>query len=440
MFVRLTAMSPIDPARFTAHLRHLTETIGVRLAGQPGEKLAGDYLARQFAAVGARVSVEAFPVQSRAVTEQQLQVFHDGTWHDAGCSLFSNTPGTDGAWREAPLEFFDAQTGYQQEDLPRILGSKVVLHLGTHIESPDHYRRLVEARPAAVLMVDARFPGPTALADAIFPHYTRQFGAVTTLNVAYLEAWRWRERDATRARWRVVGGPQPAESANIVAELPGREPAAGIVYLGAHHDTQADSVGADDNAAASAGLVEIARVLAPLPRRRSIRLVSFGAEEQLSVGSAAYVRRHRAELEAEGGCMLNLDSFGSLLGWNVLNGVVPPALEPRLAAHFARHGQRFRRDPSALPYFDHFPFLAAGVPGVTLIRYNCTAGRFFHHRPDDTLDRLDVPLMAAALGAFTTLADELANVEPAAFPRSVPSSDLPAIQAHWQGLFGGWEG
>ena len=40
----------------------------------------------------------------------------------------------------------------------------------------------------------------------------------------------------------------PAKSQNVIAELPGSREDAGVLYLGAHHDTQADSVGADDNA------------------------------------------------------------------------------------------------------------------------------------------------------------------------------------------------
>ena len=323
-------MPAINPAALGRHLRHLTEAIGVRLAGQPGEAAAADYVAGEWEKTGARVHQEKFPVQTHDVREQQLQVYHDGAWHDAGGSLFANTPGTAGAWVEAPLVFFEGPTGYQQADLAPGLRGRIVLHLGSHLESREHYRRLVAAGPAGLLMVDVRYPGATPLADAIFPAYAAACGAVPALNVAFLDAWRWRERGATRARFRVVGGPRPAESANVVAELPGTDPAAGVLYLGCHHDTQADSVGADDNGTGTAGLIELARVLAARPRRRTVRLISFGAEEQLSVGSAAYVRRHRAALARDGRCLFNLDSIGSLLGWNTLWGSGPRELDALL--------------------------------------------------------------------------------------------------------------
>ena len=432
-------MQPIEPNRLMRHLRHLTETIGVRLTGTPGEAAAAEYLVQEFTAAGVKVHLEAFPVAARDVREEQLQVFYDGAWHDAGCSAFVNTPGTDGAWREAPLVFFEGPTGYQQADLGAELRGRMVVHLGCHIESRGQYGRLMAAEPAGVLMVDVRYPGAEPRADAIFPAYTRACGAAPTLNVAFLDAWRWRERGATRARLRVAGGMRPAESANVVAELPGSDPAAGLLFIGGHHDTQANSVGADDNGSATAGLLELARVLAPLPRRRTIRLISFGAEEQLSVGSAVYVRRHRAELASHGRCLFNLDSLGSLLGWNTLWGSGPRELDALVPGYFQKHGQQVKREYGVLPYADHFPFVAAGVPALTLMRLNCTVGRFFHHRPDDDLSRVDPRVMAALLGAVADFTADMAGAEKLPFASTIPAGEQAAIAAHWEDLFGGWE-
>ncbi|MCF7688368.1 MAG: M28 family peptidase [Cephaloticoccus sp.] len=431
-------MQPIKPDALKRHLQILTENIGVRLAGLPGEAAAADYLETEFGRLGVAVQRENFPVQAREVSEQELQLFYDGGWHTAGCSLFSNTPGTQGEWIEAPLVFFAGATGYQNPDLATLMRGKIVMHLGCHVESQENYRRLVAADPAGLLMADVRYPGAVALPDAIFPTYAANCGAVTSLNVAYLDAWHWRERGATRARFRVVGGPRLAESSNIVAELPGSDPMAGVIYLGAHHDTQADSVGADDNGTAVAGIIELARVLAPLPRRHTIRLISFGAEEQLSVGSSAYVRRHREELVRDGRFIFNFDSFGSLLGWNTLSGSAPVELDGILQDYFGRHGQFFRRELGVLPYADHFPFNAAGVPGLTLMRLNCAGGRFFHHRPDDDISRLDFDVMTASLNAVAEFTAAMAAKEQLPFAAAIPTDEIAGIEHCWSDLFGGW--
>src|SRR5262249_13579298 len=139
-----------------------------------------------------------------------------------------------------------------------------------------------------LLMVDTRYPGATPLADGMFPAYTAAIGAVPTLNVAHHDAWDWVRHGATDARCRIVGGMASATSQNVVLDLPGTDLANEVLYVGAHHDTQAASPGADDNGSGVIGLLEVARLLRDRPRRRTVRLVSFGAEEQLSVGSASY--------------------------------------------------------------------------------------------------------------------------------------------------------
>ncbi|MFI5355885.1 MAG: M28 family peptidase [Opitutales bacterium] len=436
----VSRLLPIDPRALTRHLRHLTETIGVRPAGRPGEAAAADYMAAEFAALGAVVRREEFPVMARVVRAQELEVYYEGTWHPAACSLLANTPGTNGDWLEGPLAYFAGPTDYQTPDLGTVLRDQVVLHLGTHIESCGHYRRLIEAGPRALVMVDVRYPGDVPLADSIFPAYRQAVGGVPAVNVAYQEAWRWRERGATRVRLRVDGGMQPAVSGNVIADLPGDDPAAGVLFVGGHHDTQADSVGADDNGSATAGLLELARVLAARPRRRTIRLISFGAEEQLSVGSAVHVRRQRAALARDGRLMFNLDSFGSWLGWNTLVANGPPELAAVVRPHFARHGQHLRWTNDIVPFADHFPFVAAGVPGLYLGRQNCTAGRFFHHRPDDDLSRVDVALMASLLAAVGDCLAELATLPELPFPSAIPVDQQAAVAAAWDDLFGGWTG
>jgi len=427
----------VDPMSLEKHLRRLCTAIGVRVAGTMGEEAAAAYIEETFKKAGAEVSVETFPIRSRWVEDQLLEVRIGGIWHTFPCSLFSSSPGTDGRTIEAPLAFFEAPTEYARPDLKHFEG-KAVVHLGCHIESRRAYRKLIEANPAFLMLVDVRYPGDVPLADGLFPSYTKAIGAVPTVNVAYQHAWKWRTQGADAARLRVTGGMREAGSQNVIAELPGDE-AESVLFVGAHHDTQADSVGADDNATGVAAVLELARVLAPLRRRRTIRLISFGAEEQLSVGSAQYVRRHRSEVQERGALILNFDSFGSPLGWNefVCNG--PKELQKFLVDTFKKHDLYCRITSEAMPYADHFPFVAAGIPGITVFRANCAAGRFFHHRPDDDLTRVSPETMASILNPAAEFLAELASCSSLPFPPEVPQEQTQKIQQFWEDLFGGWE-
>ena len=228
-------MDPISPYRLEEHLKRLCEDIGVRLAGTGAEREAADYIEKSFREAGASVGQESYPVKSRAVEEEKLEILIDGSWRFFPCSLFSSTPGTNGETVTAPLVFFEAPTEYARSDLSHLKG-KAVVHLGCHIESRDAYRRLMAAEPAFLLFVDIRYPGTEPLADGMFPSYTRDLGAVPTVNVAYQDAWHWKVRGASSARLMVKGGMKDSTSQNVVAELAGSDSDAGLVLLGAHHD------------------------------------------------------------------------------------------------------------------------------------------------------------------------------------------------------------
>ena len=432
-------MPSILPENVEKHLKVLTEDIGIRLAGSEGENRAGAYIEEQLRGFGADVHMEGFDIKERAVEEEHLEVLVDGEWKTFACSLLGNARGTDGQTVEAPVAFFVCETDYQNPDLSDLKG-KAVVHLGTHIETADYYRRLVEAEPAFVMFVDVRYPGTVATSDGMFPAYTFAYGALSIVSVAYMDAWSWKEKGASRARLRVSGGMRPGSSSNVVAELPGSDPDAGILFVGGHHDTQADSVGADDNGTGVVAVLELTRLLAPIPRRRTIRLISFGAEEQLSVGSAVYVRRHREELSAKGRLMLNFDSFGSMLGWTELSCIGPEEMGQFLNPFFVAAGEYIKLKDELMPYADHFPFAAAGMPSAFLGRLNCASGRFFHHRPDDDLTRIDFELVAKLLDISALCIAELAQADTFPFPTALPDDLQIVTDTMWLELFGGWEG
>ncbi len=432
-------MDGISAKNIERHIRTLTEDIGIRLAGSAGERQAVDYIAAQLRRVGAEVHVERFDVRERAVEEEHLEIHVDDKWRTFPCSLLGNARGTDGKTVEAPLVFFASQTDYQREDLSLFLG-KALVHLGTHIETADYYRRLAEAKPAFVLFVDMRYPGTVATADGMFPAYTHAYGALPIASVSFMDAWHWRERGATAARLRVLGGMRPSSSANVIAELPGTDPDAGVLFVGAHHDTQADSVGADDNASGVAAVLELARALIDVPRKRTIRLISFGAEEQLSVGSATYARQHREELTRSGRFMLNLDSYGSLLGWTELSCCGPEDMGKYLNRCFVEQDEYVAIKNEVVPYADHFPFAVCGIPAAWLGRSNCTSGRFFHHRPDDTISRIGIPLAAKLVNISRECLAQIALADPMPFPPHMPQDLQTEVEAKWQDLFAGWAG
>ena len=427
------------PAGVEADLRFLTETIGVRLAGSAEERRAAEFIADRFALLGMDCRIESFPVQSRCVKKEELEIFSEGKWHPVPASLFGAAPGTGGRQLEGELVVFAPEVDFQRPDLG-YLRDKAVLLLGTHIEKAQDYARLLAANPRFLMMTDIRYPADQPMADGLFPAYVAHYGAIPTVNVPYQTLWKLCVAGAGRARLLVSGGLEAAESQNVIGEIRGTHPAEPVLYLGSHHDTQAGTVGADDNGSGVAAMLEAARLLAGRQRRRTIRLIAFGTEEQLSVGSAAYVRRHRKELAATGGFMFNFDALGSFLGWNTVALHADQRAERFLRRVAGEYDYLAKITTDLSPYGDHFPFVAAGVPALWAGRSNCASGRFFHHRVDDDMNCVscEVIAQAAAVAAdFTARAAEARNLPFAA--RVSPELAKSAAVA-WRDLFGGWKG
>jgi Zn-dependent M28 family amino/carboxypeptidase len=93
------------------------------------------------------------------------------------------------------------------------------------------------------------------------------------------------------------------EVSNLIAEKPGTEE--GIVVIGAHYDTVPGTPGADDNASAVAGMLEMARLFRASSNRMHLIFVAFVNEEPPCFGShnmgsmvyARHLKDHRAPVE-----------------------------------------------------------------------------------------------------------------------------------------------
>lgn len=192
----------------------------------------------------------------------------------------------------------------------------------------------------------------------------------------------------TRPAIRVGAG----SSVNVVAEKPGSD-GAGVVLVTAHLDSvnldggpSAPAPGADDNGSGSAGVLEMARVLAGRDWPHDLRVLLFGGEEQGLHGSRQYVAGLPAEERGRIRAVLNLDMVGSLntaAPTVLLEGApLSAALIDDLAAAAAAH-TGLAVETSLNPFAsDHVPFLDAGIPAVLSIEGADSANGNIHSERD----------------------------------------------------------
>ena len=195
-------------------------------------------------------------------------------------------------------------------------------------------------------------------------------------------------------------------SGNVVAEVPGTDPAAGVILIGGHLDSWDLGTGAIDDGAGVAITAAAAHLLqAEGPHRRTIRVVWFGDEETGGFGGQAYAKAHANEphaLAAESD--LGADRvwrFGTALPQSA--SAVITRLTAALGPLGVVHGDKLVDGGT-----DVEPMLATGVSGIDL---NQSALRYFdwHHTPEDTLDRIDPEQMRQNVAAWTTVLAILAD-------------------------------
>jgi Zn-dependent M28 family amino/carboxypeptidase len=191
---------------------------------------------------------------------------------------------------------------------------------------------------------------------------------------------------------------------NVIASLPGADPSAGAIVIGAHYDSRTRDIGdsaslapgANDNASGVAAVIELARVLADTHPRASILLVAFTGEEIGREGSKYFVAAFSSPQHFR--AMIALDIVGRDTNNARSVRIYSPGPEGspsrRLAAFFAAQGRAALpgfgfevKDSADRPgrYSDHISFSEAGFPAIRLIQPEEDP---WNHSADDTLEKM----------------------------------------------------
>ncbi|MEG3179967.1 M28 family peptidase [Sphingomonas sp. LT1P40] len=196
------------------------------------------------------------------------------------------------------------------------------------------------------------------------------------------------------------------ESGNVIADVPGSDPAAGMVIIACHLDSWDLGTGAFDDAA-GCGIVAAAakRILDAGQPRRTIRILWAGAEEVGVFGGKAYFEAHKAERHA----LASESDFGADRIWRV-DFKLPDSAKgvgDRVTAALAPLGVG-RSTQRAGGGADISDLVKSGVAAIDLQQ---DGTRYFdlHHTPDDTLDKIDRSQLRQNVAAWTAMLAVVAN-------------------------------
>ena len=195
---------------------------------------------------------------------------------------------------------------------------------------------------------------------------------------------------------------------NAIGWLPGTDTGAGTILLTAHLDhlgvgrpVHGDAIwnGANDDAAGTTAVLELAQALAAGPKlRRSVLFVCYGSEEAGELGSTYFGEHPPVPLKSLV-ANLEFEMIGNqdpkmpkgvllLTGWDRSN------LGPMLKAHGALLGP----DPYPEEHFfersDNYALALKGVVAQTAAGWGTPPT---YHQPDDDTAHLDLPFMTGAI-------------------------------------------
>jgi hypothetical protein len=291
----------------------LTTEVGPRLAGSPGDKLAVKWALHTMEARGF-TNVHAEPAKVRAWQRGvETAAIVAPVKQPMAVTALGWSGATPAKGIEADVARFDSLEALKNAD-PKGVAGKIAF-VDVKMERTATFKGYGDA-------VSARGDGPKvaatkgALAFLVrsigtdqtrFPHAgaSRQIDQKTPLPAGAIS-----NADADlldrvlaahgSARLALNLGPKrlaPADSANVVGEIPGSSAPDEVVLLGAHLDSWDLGQGAIDDGAGCGIVLEAAHAIGALAKksRRTVRVVLFASEEYSGDGSKEYARAHASD-------------------------------------------------------------------------------------------------------------------------------------------------
>jgi len=220
------------------------------------------------------------------------------------------------------------------------------------------------------------------------------------------------------------------EAFNVIGLLQGIDPVLQDEYviIGAHYDhigkgkQVGDDVianGANDNAAGTAAVMEMAKYFAKVKRnKRSIVFVLFAAEEKGLLGSK-HLATAMKEADRDVYAMLNFEMIGVPLEGKNYSAYVTGYHKSNLAEKMNTYASASLVGylPQAKEYqlfsrSDNYPFYTAfNVPAQTFCTFDFTNFDYYHH-VDDEIDKLDFNHMASFVNAYLPAIEKVVNSAP----------------------------
>ena len=405
-------------ARSAYHfMERLVKEIGNRESGTNAEARAARKIRSWFDEFGlADVRTEKFEVQTSHVLKEEASL-PDGTKLD--CTAVGNSASTPSGGVEGELVMLESTS---PEALSKIKNK--IASLGMVLYQKD-FNKILKAKPLALV-----YPSRTPLAPTIYRSVRAEYvekeniPAVSMAHDDVLNVLKGQKRLKIVTKVEKV----TAKSQNVIAEVPGTLEDEDVL-IGGHYDTVRSVMGAHDNAAGTAVVLELGRIFAHEKLKRTLKLMAFGSEELGLRGSFYHAKNPQNTKNLR--LFLDYDVHGILLG--NLSAVVlgPEDLKSLLTFTAKELGIPLQATGElGTGGSDHMPLAFYGVPSVMLSRGG-GAAQIMHTDLEDL--RWCGPEAFVSAGMLSqTLLERLLRAEELPFEKKIPTEIAKALEKRFE--------
>ena len=426
-------------------LERLTDGIGPRLSGSPGQAAAITQVADAMRALGAHVTLQPAKVPHWVRGEERAELIRyagrpEGITQHLHLTALGGSSATPPAGFEAAVivvRDFDDLKAHSGEVRGKIVlfDSRFDQRLADNGQAGAAYGQAGQYRfrgpsEAAALGAAAALVRSIGGADYRLPHtgLTQWKDHQSPIPAAALAA-----EDADMVVRLTAAGPvsmrllltprtlPDADSYNVIADWPGTDRADEYVVVSGHLDSWDLGTGATDDGVGVLGAAGVIQVLQQLNlhARRTIRFIGWTNEENGSRGAKAYFDSVRAALSTQCAAIESDEGAGRSLG--VIAAVTKDSLPTlqAVAEALAPVGATVIERREGEVGADIEPLQTAGVPGFAPL---VDARHYFdyHHTAADTLDKVDPANFSSQIATLAVLAYYLADL-PECLPRVPPA-------------------
>ncbi len=420
------ALKPGTPIE--ENLRVLTDEIGGRVPGTPQMEQAEQWAVAAFKAAGAdSVHTEEFTIaQSWAEGDTQVDVVAPVEFRVHAVSIAWIAPVSPTTSRVVDVGMGSAA---EFAKAGNITGAIVLVHskvLATwddlfeeYFNAPGVIERSVKGRALLIAFTSSRDY------DILYRHINTMSGKMDVIPQVLLA-----REDALRIARLIAHGEKVQMSVslpnkvgpmitarNVVAEIKGSDLANEVVIFGAHLDSWNLGTGALDNGCNAATVIDTVRAIkaAGIHPRRTMRFILYSGEEEGMLGSLAYVRAHRIELDNIVADYVLDAGDGAFTGFSTqgrkdTDAALAPLLQP-----FAEYKATEVTNDAELGT-DNYDLMIEGVP--TILPNQDTSNYLInYHATSDTYDKVDFAQLKKNEAMSAELMVELANMPQRLGPR-----------------------